>query len=81
MKVQVRLFAVARQAAGRDSVELDFPGEATIGQLRGQLAAQIPQLAGLMGQMTFAIGARYAADETVIPVGAEVACIPPVSGG
>jgi molybdopterin converting factor small subunit len=45
------------------------------------LAAQIPQLSGLIGQMTFAIGTRYAADESVIPVGAEVACIPPVSGG
>jgi molybdopterin synthase sulfur carrier subunit len=81
MKVRVRLFAVARQAAGRDSVELDVPGDATIGQLRRQLAADIPQLSGLVGQVTFAIGTRYATDESVIPAGAEVACIPPVSGG
>jgi molybdopterin converting factor small subunit len=81
MKVRVRLFALARQAAGRDLVELEFPGDATISQLRRQLATQIPQLSRLVGQMTFAIGTRYASDESVVPAGAEVACIPPVSGG
>ena len=81
MKVRVRLFALARQAAGRDSVDVDFPGDATIGQLRRQLALQIPQLSGLVGQMTFAIGTHYAPDDSPIPAGAEVACIPPVSGG
>jgi molybdopterin converting factor subunit 1 len=81
MNVHVRLFAVARQAAGRDSVEVDLPGDATIGQLRRRLAADIPQLSGLVGQMTFAIDTHYANDQSPIPPGAEVACIPPVSGG
>lgn len=81
MKVRVRLFAMARQAAGREWIELETAEGATIGQLRGQLGAQVPQLSGLLGHMMFALGTRYAADETVIPRGAEVACIPPVSGG
>lgn len=81
MKVRVRLFAVARQAAGRESLELELPEGATIGELRSRLAAQVPPLAGLLGQVMFALGARYAADDAVIPPGADVACIPPVSGG
>jgi molybdopterin converting factor subunit 1 len=81
VKVAVRLFAVAKQTAGRETVELELADGATIAQLRSRLAAEVPPLAGLLGQMMFAIEARYAADEAVIPPGAEVACIPPVSGG
>ena len=81
MKVRVRLFAVAKQVAGGESLDLELPERATIGELRRQLAARVPALAGLSGQMMFAVGARYAADDAVIPPGAEVACIPPVSGG
>ena len=81
MKVCVRLFAVAKQAAGRDLVELELPDGATIAQLRRELAARVPQLSGFLGQMTFALDARYAADDALVPAGAEIACIPPVSGG
>lgn len=81
MKVRVRLFAIAKQTAGRESIDLELPEGATIGQLRECLGGQVPGLAGMLGSMLFAVGARYAADGTAIPPGAEVACIPPVSGG
>jgi len=81
VNVRVRLFAVARQWAGRDSVTLDLPDGASLAQLRRRLAEEVPQLSQAMGQMTFAIGAQYADDRATIPPDAEVACIPPVSGG
>ena len=81
MKIRVKLFAVAREAAGRDSLELDLPQGATIGQLRNQLGSQVPQLSALVAQMMFAVDTRYADDATQIPPNADVACIPPVSGG
>lgn len=81
MKVCVRLFAVAKQVAGCSSVELDLPDGATIGHLRGQLGTQVPQLSGLVAQMMFAIATQYADDATIVPPNADVACIPPVSGG
>jgi molybdopterin converting factor small subunit len=81
MRIRVRLFAVAKQAAGRDAVDVDLPEGATIEDLRRQLGSRIPQLSGLVAQMTFAVNARYADDGTAIPPDAEVACIPPVSGG
>jgi molybdopterin synthase catalytic subunit/molybdopterin synthase sulfur carrier subunit len=77
----VRLFAVAKQTADRDCVEIQLAEGATVAQLREALAAQVPQLAGLVDRMMFAIGTQYAADSTQIPPGADVACIPPVSGG
>ena len=81
MNVRVRLFADARQAAGRDSLELDLPEPATIGELRHRLAEEVPQLADLIRRAMFAVSAEYAADADEIAPGADVACIPPVSGG
>ncbi len=81
MKVRVRLFAVAKQAAGRETVELEVAEGTSIAALRSHLAAEVPPLAGLLAQMMFAIDARYAAEEATIPPDTEVACIPPVSGG
>jgi len=81
VKVRVRLFAVAKQVAGRESVEIDLPEGASIAQLRDQLGARVPPLAGIVGQMMFAVDVQYANDQTPIPPGADVACIPPVSGG
>ncbi len=81
MRIRVRLFAVARQTAGSDSVEIDLPDGATIGQLRLALARQVPALTTAVEHATFAMNTQYAADETTIHPDAEVACIPPVSGG
>jgi molybdopterin converting factor subunit 1 len=81
VRIRVRLFAVAKQVAGRDAVELDLPEEATVADLRRQLGNQIPQLSGLMAQVMFAIDMQYARDDARIPPDADVACIPPVSGG
>ena len=81
MNVRVRLFAAARQAAGCETVELDLPQGATIGELRRRLAGQLPQMSGLLGQVMFAIDTEYARDSDEIRPGADVACIPPVSGG
>jgi molybdopterin converting factor small subunit len=75
------MFAVAKQLAGRAVVELDLPADATVGDLRRRLMAEIPQLAPLLPNMMFAVGTDYADDSTKIPPEAEVACIPPVSGG
>jgi len=81
MNVRVRLFAAARQAAGSDWLEVQLSEQATVGQLRRRLAEQSPPLASLLQRATFAVDAEYAGDTAKIPAGAEVACIPPVSGG
>jgi molybdopterin converting factor subunit 1 len=77
----VRLFAVARQLAGRDAIELEVSSPCTIAQLRAQLAAEVPELAAVLPHVLFAIGAEYARDEEPVSEGCQIACIPPVSGG
>ncbi len=81
MSVQVRLFAVARELAGADVVSLELPALGTVRDLRAALAAEVPALAEILPHVLFAIDSQYVAEESVVPDGIEVACIPPVSGG
>lgn len=81
MRIQVRLFAVAKELSGQDAVVLEMPEGSTVRQLRGQLAERVPALATVLPRVLFAVGTDYAADDLVLSPGDEVACIPPVSGG
>jgi molybdopterin converting factor subunit 1 len=81
VKVSIRLFAVARELAGRDFVALEVPVGTTIGQMRALLAAEIPELAGVLPHVLFAIGSDYAGNDDPLSDGSQIACIPPVSGG
>jgi len=81
VKLSVRLFAVARELAGCESVSLELPEGSTVRQLRGRLAEMYPALAAVLPHVLFAIGSQYAGDDAVVSTGSEVACIPPVSGG
>jgi molybdopterin converting factor subunit 1 len=81
MKVRVKLFAVARQRVGDDSVEIELPAGASVSQLRHALAESYPSLADVLPHVRFAVNSEYAADSQPIPAAADVAVIPPVSGG
>lgn len=81
MRVTVRLFALARQRAGRPDLTLDLAEPATVGGLKRALAERFPELAPLMDKLMIAVATEYADDDSLIPPGAEVAAIPPVSGG
>jgi molybdopterin converting factor subunit 1 len=79
--VFVRLFALAKQRAGRSEVTLDLPQRATVGDLRRALATACPALRPIVPNLLIAVDAEYAPDDQEIAQGAEVAVIPPVSGG
>ncbi len=81
MRIQVRLFALAKQQVGSETVDVDLDEPATIGNLRAALVAEHPELADLMEHVMFAVNTEYAEDAAELSDGDEVACIPPVSGG
>jgi len=81
MNVRVRLFAAVREAAGCESVEVDVREDATIGEVRRRLAERLPAVAELIRRAMFTVGTQYAADDQEVAPNADVACIPPVSGG
>jgi molybdopterin converting factor subunit 1 len=81
LRVIVQLYALAKERAGCSEVALELPEGATVGDLRRALAAACPNLGPLTANVMIAVDAEYADDDHRIREGAEVAVIPPVSGG
>jgi len=81
MMVRVRLFARARDLAGADTVDVELPPGSTVGELRRQLAMDRPALAGIVARSALAVNDEFAEDSLTLPLVAEVALLPPVSGG
>jgi molybdopterin converting factor subunit 1 len=81
MRFRVRLFARAKDLTGASSITLDLPEGATVGQLRRRLAEEQPALAALLQRSALAVNDEFAEDTWTLPAGAEVALLPPVSGG
>lgn len=79
--MQVRLFARARDLAGADVLDVPLPAGATVRDLRLRLAKVCPRLAGLLERCALAVDNEFADDALPLPPGAEVAVLPPVSGG
>lgn len=80
-EVWVRLFARARDLAGAERVRVLLPGGGTVGDLRRQLARQVPALAAFIDRCAVALNDEFAADIRPVPENAEAALLPPVSGG
>lgn len=81
MIVRILLFARARDLAGTDVVAIELPNGACLGDLRLSLAKQHPRLAALLERSALAVNDEFADDVTTLSAGAEVALLPPVSGG
>ena len=83
MKVTVSLFAMFRERAGRDTVELDVAEGSTVADALRGLADQHAALAPLIASMpmVMAVNRVYAEPATVLRADDELALIPPVSGG
>lgn len=81
MIVQIRLFARARDLAQSDCVRVELPDRATVADLRRRIAADYPRLASLLERSALAVENEFAADDLMLSADAEVALLPPVSGG
>ena len=81
MTCEVRLFARARDLAGAAALAVELPDGADVAELRRRLAERCPALAGLLAHCAFAVNHEFVGDWVVVPPGAAVALLPPVSGG
>ena len=76
MTVRVRLFAVLRERAGTDHVDLELPEGARVADALAALAGR-----GGRSDVVMAVNREYADGDRVLAAGDELALIPPVSGG
>jgi molybdopterin synthase catalytic subunit len=82
MTIRVRLFAVLRQRAGRDSVEVELEEGATVEDALAVLARE-PGLTDVLARVPvrMAVNRDYADPATELSQDDELALVPPVSGG
>ncbi|MGE4620370.1 MAG: MoaD/ThiS family protein [Planctomycetota bacterium] len=81
MKTEVLLFASLKDLARADRISVELADHACVSDLLASISSQHPILEERLSLTRVAIDDRFAAPEDLIPPGAEIALIPPVSGG
>ena len=81
MTVTVKLFAILRERAERSELRLELPPAATIAAARETLGERIPSIREYLPRVAWAVNRSYAATDTELHDGDELAVIPAVSGG
>ncbi len=81
MKIRLLLFAVLRDIAGTGERELVLRDGATPREVWASLRAEYAKLADYAQPPMTAINEEYAAPDSILRDGDELAFIPPVAGG
>jgi molybdopterin synthase catalytic subunit len=81
MKVQVRLFAALREAAGMAQMEMELAPQAKVQDLMDSLALHYPALRSQLDFVRAAVNRQYVSMLAELADGDEVAVVPPVGGG
>jgi molybdopterin converting factor subunit 1 len=81
MRVTVLFFAQARELAGCASAELTLPDGSRLADALAVLARDHPALESLWPHLGVAVSGKLARPDTLLAEGAELALLPPVSGG
>ena len=81
MRVRLLAFAVAADRMGARETALELEPGATVGDLRRAATARWPALAPRAPGLAIAVDGALANDSTRLADGAEIALLPPVSGG
>ena len=81
MNVRLLYFAVLRDITGRSEADVSLTAGTRAGDVWQSLREQYPQLADYRKPPMIAVNESYAAPETILREGDELAFIPPVAGG
>jgi len=79
--VHVKLFAIARDLAGADSVSLALPEGSIAEDALNSLFERYPALRSWSEHLRVAVNREYSSTSSLLHDGDELAIIPPVSGG
>jgi molybdopterin synthase catalytic subunit len=81
MKIRLLAFATAADALGTGETDLEMPDGSRISDLRARLDRDHPGMVPLWPRLAVALDGRIVPPDTPLEDGAEVALLPPVSGG
>ena len=81
MNIRLLAFASAGDALGTTEMDVEMPEGSRIADLRARLDAEHPKLQALWPRLAVAVDGRVVTPDEPLTSGAEVALLPPVSGG
>ncbi len=81
MQFTLLLFATLKDIAPNGQLTLEVPDGARVADVWDAAIARAPQLQKWRNYARMAVNQSYARDDEIVPDGAEIALIPPVSGG
>ena len=81
MTLKLLFFATLRERAGKSEMTIEVDGPITVEALWQRLRRDVPGLGGYSGPVRFAVDQSYVDNAETLQDNAEVAFIPPVSGG
>jgi len=81
MTITVLLFAQAREHAGASTLRLDLPESSRVADALAALVRLHPGLEALVAHLALAVDGRLVKPEAPLAADAELALLPPVSGG
>ena len=81
MQLTLLLFATLKDLAPDGRLEIEAPDGATVAEVWEAAIARAPELSKWRRHTRVAVNQSYASDDETVPAGAEIALIPPVSGG
>ncbi|HEX5705329.1 MAG TPA: molybdenum cofactor biosynthesis protein MoaE [Pyrinomonadaceae bacterium] len=81
IKVRVLFFGAARDAVGKEQIEVELESPSNAGEARAQLLSLHPSLQRFGQSLLLAVNQQYAQSDREISEGDELAVFPPVSGG
>ena len=81
MTIVVKFFALARDLTGVDEKVLTLPESATVAHVIEALVTQYPRFSDWKDHLRVAVNCEYVPLRHTLHQDAEVAIIPPVSGG
>ncbi|HYJ47227.1 MAG TPA: molybdenum cofactor biosynthesis protein MoaE [Pyrinomonadaceae bacterium] len=81
ISVRVHFFGAAREAVGREEVEMNLRAPADSASAFEEILAQYPSLRRFGRSLLFAVNQGYAREPVDVRDGDELAVFPPVSGG
>ena len=81
MQVKIRLFAILREKTKTEYLELPLPEKANGKDVLLELGKRFPDIKGTLEKSAIAANDSYLSPDEFLPKNAEIAIIPPVSGG
>jgi MoaE-MoaD fusion protein len=81
MEITVLFFATLKDRAGTARTQIELPEGSTVSDLKQNVVLKFPNIDNRLETALVSINQQFAFEEDLVPVGAEVALFPPVSGG